>query len=136
MPNEIVVPGVDHGISEGEVERASLARVETVNHVEIRVRNILRRRKSGQELAEYGGRQRAERVSAVEKHRLALATGWLLVHINNGTVGLVYRNSVNIDPESGQTVGGFFGRDDRALDEVSGILLGVDATEDDGSCSR
>ncbi len=125
---------IDGGLAESEVKRATLARIGTVHGIQVCARDILGRRECGYKLRENGGGQGAEGITAVQEHRLALASTRGRVDLNHATPRLVDRDAVEVDPVSCVTVRGLGGRDDGTLDEVARVLLDVDATKNDGSC--
>lgn len=135
VPDKVIVVDIDDGITKGEVERAALAGIGTVNDIQVRVGHILGRGERGNELLEDGRGQRTERVSTVEQHRLAVASGGGGVHIDDGSIGLVDCNAVDVEPETCVAVGRLGGGDDGALGEVARVFLGVDTAEDDRTCT-
>lgn len=134
MPNKIVVAHINDLITKREVEGATLTRIQAVNHVQVSVRGVLGGREGRNEVLHDGSGQGAECISAVQQERLTLATTRRAVDGYHVTVRLVDRDAVGVDPEPGEAVGRLRGGDNGTLDEVTRVLLGVDAAKDYGSC--
>jgi len=133
VPNKIVVAHINDLITKREVEGATLTRIQAVNHVQVSVRGVLGGREGRNEVLHDGSGQGAECISAVQQERLTLATTRRAVDGYHVTVRLVDRDAVGVDPEPGEAVGRLRGGDNGTLDEVTRVLLGVDAAKDYGS---
>lgn len=114
----------DDLVGEGEVDGAGAG--AAVDAVKAGGGVELGRGEGLEERGEDGGREGAQRGAAVEEDGLAGAG----VDLGGGTTGLGDGDLIELDEPPSLTVGA---GDDSQLGQVTGVLLGIDTTEDDGA---
>lgn len=131
LPDEIGVGDLDDSLAELVVD-AALGGLDNaaVNGVLVALGVLLGRGESSKDLLEVLGGESADGVTGVEENGLAVG---LVEDRRDRTIILGDADTIEVDPVAGLAIGRLSGGDDGALLEVSGVLLGVDTTVDDGT---
>lgn len=131
LPDEIGVGDLDDSLAELVVD-AALGGLDyvAVNGVLVALGVLLGRGESSKDLLEVLGGESADGVTGVEENGLAVG---LVEDGRDRTIILGDADTIEVDPVAGLAIGRLSSGDDGALLEVSGVLLGVDTTVDDGT---